>query len=174
MGATAVCVDPGTILRLAVDQAWRSRALKSRKIFRRPVFCGAKLPRAGPAVASHWGFPALAEHLLLSECGGRDVPQPGWPECHDQTCPGAGSGIRDGNLVSFDQCWRMACGKGWVSLCIHAAAEAVRHQRSGTLCRGLALGAAGQADQKVDVRRDLGRLQLNRPAGSYLLVLRLL
>lgn len=136
-----------------MDSAGKTRALQPFEVLGGLVICGIELPCVGSCGGAHGRFAKLVEFLLLPQRGRRNVPQPGRIERNDQARAGAGSGIRNGRLVSFLEYRRLDGGTSWFAVRIDATAKVVRHQRHCSDNRGVSAGVTHQAHEAADVGR---------------------
>src|SRR5439155_24938280 len=148
--AAGVCADPGTDIRLVVDQARQPRTVLSVKIFFRAAVRWIRFSGDGTGRSRYQCVPALAERFLLSQRAGRNVPQPSRLERHDQACPQPRPGIRDGRLVPLARYRKLDGRKGRLSLRNRAAADTVRDRRRSGDRSDRAVGDSGKTDEETD------------------------
>src|SRR3954466_8845635 len=129
MGAATICSHLGPAVCLAMDSVRKTGALKPSEIFGGLVICGIEFSCASSGRGAHGSFTQLVKFLLLPERGWRNVSEPGATERNDKARARAGSGIRDGCLVSINKYRRLDGGSSWFAFRIDAFAQIVRHQR---------------------------------------------
>src|SRR5690349_1026947 len=152
MDTTVVRANPGSFLRMAVDQVGQAGAVEPSQVFDSAAVHWTELPRAGAAVAPDGSLAELAEHLLFPGRGRRNVPEPSGTERLYQAGSGARRRVCHGHLVPFDQYWGMAGGESRVVFQLDAPAEAVWDQRDYSIYCSRAAGVADPADQEADGR----------------------
>ena len=115
------------------------------------------VPPARATLTGRAGVAVVADrHVFSADCR-RDVPESGGTERDVEAGAGARSGTDDGPVVCLDQHRRLSGGDGGVGLRIDAAAVVIRDRGADFVRRGGGVGAAGEADEEADERRQLAR-----------------